>query len=162
VQEDQVGVADERQGEVQPPQLSARQLAAAHVGLLLQACQLQNLLDIARARVEARPVAQRLPGSHVAVDPARLEDDPDAAAKLDRPSGGIVPQHGYLSAGALPVALEDLYRRGLAGSVRAEQPEDLAAMDVDVDPAHGLELAVALYEVAHLDGRGRIAHGPII
>jgi hypothetical protein len=35
-------------------------------------------------------------------------------------------------------------------------------MNVDVDPAHCLELAVALHEVAHLDGRGLIAHDPII
>ncbi len=56
VEEDQLGVADERQREVQPPQLPAGELAAAHVGLLLQAGQREHLLDVARVRVEARPV----------------------------------------------------------------------------------------------------------
>ena len=56
VEEDQLGVADERQREVQAPQLPARELAAAHVGLLLQPREREHLLDVARMRVEARPV----------------------------------------------------------------------------------------------------------
>src|SRR5262249_39719735 len=149
-------------GKVQPPQLPAGELADPLVGLLLEACQLDHFFDITRPGVEAGPVAQRLPGSHVAVDAPRLEHDPDPAAQLDGPFRRIVPQHGDLSAAALAVALEDLHGGRLAGPVRPQQPEHLAAMNVDVDPAHGLELAVALDEVAHLDRRGRIAHGPTI
>ena len=34
-------------------------------------------------------------------------------------------------------------RRRLAGAVRAEEPEDLARRDVEVDAAHGLDHAAA-------------------
>ena len=37
----------------------------------------EHLIDIARARVEARPVSQRLARGYVAVDAARLQHDPD-------------------------------------------------------------------------------------
>src|SRR5581483_6853360 len=47
---------------------------------------------------------------------------------------------------------EHLDSRRLAGAVRAEQPEDLAALDVEADPAHRLERAVRLAQVADGDG----------
>ena len=159
VEEDQLGVAHQRQREVQAPQLPAGEPAAAHVGLLPQARQLQHLLDVARVRVEARPVAQRLARGDVAVDAARLQHDPDAPAQLDLPARGVIPEHRHLAAVARAVPLEDLHGRGLAGAVGPEQPEHLAAPHLDVDPAHGLVLAVALAQVAHLD-RGAVAHGP--
>src|SRR5271165_3634143 len=93
VEEDQVGVADEREPEVEPPQLTARELAAAHVGLVLEPGQGEHLLDRTGMGVEAGPVAERLAGSDVAVDPPRLQDDADLPAQLDRAPGGIVSEH---------------------------------------------------------------------
>ena len=49
------------------------------------------------------------------------------------------------------VALEDLDRRRLAGAVRAEEPEDLAGRDLEVDAAHGLVVPVGLVQVADAD-----------
>src|SRR5581483_9569491 len=49
------------------------------------------------------------------------------------------------------VALEDLDRRRLARAVRAEEPEDLARLDREVDPAHRLEVPVRLAQAADLD-----------
>ena len=68
---------------------------------------------------------------------------------------GIVAEHRHLAAVARAVALEDLDGGGLAGAVGPEQPEHLAAAHLDVDPAHGLVLAVALAQVAHLDRGAR-------
>ena len=48
---------------------------------------------------------------------------------------------------ARAVALEHLDRRRLAGAVRAEQAEDLALLDLEVDPADGLDLPVGLVQV---------------
>ncbi len=42
--------------------------------------------------------------------------------------------------------------RGLAAAVRAEEPEDLASGDVEVDAVHGGEVAETLGEAAHGDG----------
>jgi len=39
-------------------------------------------------------------------------------------------------------------RRRLAGAVRAQQAEALAAMDLEVEPGHGDDLAKALHEAA--------------
>ncbi len=61
-----------------------------------------------------------------------------------RALAGVVAEHRDLAAAARAVALEDLDGRRLAGAVRAEQAEHLAALHGDVDAAHGLELAVAL------------------
>jgi hypothetical protein len=52
---------------------------------------------------------------------------------------------------AVPVALEDLDGRRLARAVRAEQPEDLAVLDREVDPAERLVIAVGLREAADRD-----------
>ena len=50
-------------------------------------------------------------------------------------------------------ALEDLDRRGLARTVRPEQPEDLARGDVEIDPVDGDQVAVALDQPANPDDR---------
>ena len=57
---------------------------------------------------------------------------------------GSKPSTSHLAAVPLPVALEDLDGRGLAGAVRAEQPEDLADRHLEVDSTHRLERAVGL------------------
>src|SRR5205085_4011833 len=51
------------------------------------------------------------------------------------------------------VALEDLDRRRLAGAVRAEEAEDLAVRDLEVDAAHRLERAVRFAQSADGDCR---------
>src|SRR4051812_11705451 len=112
-------------------------------------------------RIKARPVAQRLARGDVAVDAARLEHDADLAAQRAAAPAGVVPEHRDLAAAARAVALEDLDRRRLAGAVRAEQAEHLTAAHGYVDPAHRLELAVALAQRVNLDRR-RVAHGSII
>ena len=53
---------------------------------------------------------------------------------------------------------QDLDRRGLAGAVRAEEPEDLPLRDRKADAAHRLDVAVALGELVDLDRRrGHVA-----
>src|SRR4029078_13686489 len=50
----------------------------------------------------------------------------------------------------------NLCRRLLAGAVRAEQPEHLARLDLEVDAAQGLVRAVRLVAVADRDRRHRL------
>jgi len=94
----------------------------------------------------------------VAVDAAALQHDPDPLSQLYLPARRVVPQHGDLATRTLAVALEDLDRRRLARTVRPEQAEHLAALHGDVDPAHGLVLAVALAQVPHLDRGARVGY----
>ena len=63
------------------------------------------------------------------------------------------PEHGRPAAVRRPEALEDLDGRRLAGAVRPEQPEHLAAGHLEVDPVDGLDLAVALDQALDPDDR---------
>ena len=73
---------------------------------------------------------------------------------LARSRPGVEAEDADLAAVPLPVALEDLDRRGLARAVGAEQREDLAGLDVQVDAAYRLEPAVGLDKSPHPhDGR---------
>ena len=79
-------------------------------------------------------------------------------------AAGSWPSTRDLAGAARAVALEDLDGGRLAGAVRAEQPEDLAALDLEDEPAHGLDRPIGLVQVDHLDGRGchpaRLSSGP--
>src|SRR5436190_4910149 len=152
VEEDQLGVADERQAEVQPPQLAARQFARPHVLLALQPDQRDDLVGISRRRVHPREVRERLAHADVVVDARLLQDDAHPLAQLARPAARIEAQDGDLPGAARAIALEDLDGRRLARAVGPEQAEDLAALDAEVDAADGLEVPVGLPQAANFDG----------
>jgi len=70
-----------------------------------------------------------------------------------------VAEDSDLAGGAGAVALEDLDRRGLAGTIGAEEREGLAALDREGDVVHGTFAGgVLLAEVLDLDGGG-LGHG---
>src|SRR3954452_17417511 len=158
VEEDQLGVADEREREVQPAQLAAAQRPRVRVGLLGQAGERQDLVDVARPRIEAGPVRDRLAHGDVAAHAGALQHDAHPPAQLLRALLGVLAEDGDDAARPRPVALEDLDRRRLARAVGAEQAEDLAERDLEVDAAHGVMVAVALVQVADEDGRCGGAH----
>ena len=61
-------------------------------------------------------------------------------------------QDPHVARGSAPIALEDLDGRRLAGAVRAQEGEDLAALDLEVEPCDRLDLAVALAQPFDRDG----------
>jgi len=79
VKEQQVRVAGQGDGDIQPPLLSARQLQHPGITLGLEANHLDHLGHRARPRVEPRVHRDGLGHGEIAVDPARLQDDPDLA-----------------------------------------------------------------------------------
>src|SRR4051812_42781406 len=74
VEEDQLRVPDERQPEVQAAQLAARELAGLGALLALQPHERDDLVGIARRRVHAGEVHERLAHAEVVVDAGLLED----------------------------------------------------------------------------------------
>ena len=71
-----------------------------------------------------------------------------------RPGRDVQAEHAWPSPRVgRAQALEDLDGRRLAGAVRAEQAEDLAAGDLEVDAVDGDEVAVALGQAADADHR---------
>src|SRR5207302_1053306 len=69
-----------------------------------------------------------------------------------RRRAGRSAAHGRRAGGRADEPARDLGERGLSGAVRAEQPDELALLDLEVDAAQGLDGAVALRETA--DGEG--------
>ena len=85
-----------------------------------------------------------------------LEHDADALAERAAAVLGIEAEHRGLAAVALSIALEDLDGGRLAGAVRAEQAEDLAARDLEADPPERLVAVVGLAQTADRDRAGHI------
>src|SRR5262249_35339945 len=55
-------------------------------------------------------------------------------------------------------ARDNVHQGRLAGAVLAEQPVDLAELEVEVDGAHGVHAAEPLVDAAHLEQRKRLGH----
>ena len=68
---------------------------------------------------------------------------------------GVVAEHADLAGVRAAVALEDLEQGGLAGAVGAEQGEQLAAADVEVDAVERQDGAVGLAHARRADRRRR-------
>jgi hypothetical protein len=74
---------------------------------------------------------------------------------------GVEAEHRHGAGRGASQTLENLDERGLAGAVRAEQPDDLArSFDGEVDAAERPDSAVGLAQCAHVNGchDGSIAH----
>ena len=135
VEEDELGVADERDAEVEPALLAARERLHPRVALLVQADEVDHLVDVARPLVVAGEHPVDLAHVSTGQSSRLLEHDADPLAERALGRARVEAEHADLARVALPVALEDLDRRRLAGAVRAEQAEDLADGHLEVDAA---------------------------
>src|SRR5450755_1487818 len=96
-------------------------------------------------------MGHRLSHSDVAIDPRALQHDPDLGTKGPRALARVQAEHGHIAGGPLPVTLEDLDGGRLAGTVRPQQPEHLAAAHLEVDAPYRLEITIGLPQTADLD-----------
>ena len=107
---------------------------------------------------------QHLTHGEELLDGGLLEHDPDALEHPPAVVAGVEAEHGDLARGRCLVALEDLDDRGLAGAVRPEQGEDLAALHFEVDASHGLDgaevLAQPVYRHSQVHGGKATQAGP--
>ena len=87
---------------------------------------------------------EQLVGAHPAREAEQLGEIPERAAGGERARRR--PAHLDLPAARADEAAGDLDERRLAGAVRAEQPDELALSDLDVDARQRLDLPVALVE----------------
>src|SRR5262249_34577547 len=110
---------------------------------------LDDLPRVARLGVVPAEHLEALADGQIRIERGGLEHDANPLAPLPRCVRRIRPEHLDLAAVPLAVPLEDLDRRRLAGTVRAEQPEHLAGCDLEVDAAERLVGAVALPESGH-------------
>ena len=131
VEEEQLGPADDADGDVEPPPLTAGQRGDLAVGEVRQADRLQEQVDVVRrgcARAWSRARSSRPAGSaagagSTAGGRARTGGPRRCGPASPRRPRGSCAQHGDLAGGADPEALEDLDRRRLARAVRPEQAD---------------------------------------
>ena len=153
VQEQQLRVAGEGDRHVEAALLAAGELAHALIALPAQPDELDDLVERAGVRIVAAVLLDRLGHLEVGLDASGLQHDADPLAEGVLAPRRVVTEHAHLAAVALAMALKDLDGGRLAGAVGAEQRVDLAARDLEVDAAHGLDRAVGLAQVAHRDRR---------
>ena len=142
---DQVGVADDAEREVEAPPLAAREGRRSGRRACRRARRARPARrsggGASRRRRRGRPPRGRVrSGSR----PLSWRTIPIRSRRPTLVALGVGAEHLDLAAAARPVALEDLDDRRLAGAVRAEQPEDGAARDLEVDPPNRLVVAVGL------------------
>ena len=118
---------------------------------------LHHVLDALRA---ARPTATPLifatksrysATRHVGIERRRFRQVAGAPLGFDRLIEDVEPGDDRLALGRRHVAGQDAHRRRLAGAVRPEEAEDLAALDAEADVVDGGDAAVAFREVLNLD-----------
>ena len=84
-----------------------------------------------------------------------LELHADAILQLIDVAKRIETEDGNAAAVGLPDPLHALHRRGLAGAVRADQPEDLAVLDLERHVIDGDRLPVGLADAGDADDGSR-------
>ena len=116
-------------------------------------------LGLAQA-VEAGRVAQVLAAGHVLVEADGVGQVTHPSLDLARLPGGVEPHHRCLAVGRLGQPEQHQDRGRLARAVLAEQPEDLARVDREVEPVDRGQRPVLLGQPARPDDRlGTIAVG---
>src|ERR1019366_7491764 len=89
-----------------------------------------------------------------------LQRRADDVFVLDSAGLWVQAANAYPAAVRGAQAFENLDGAGFPGAIRAEQAKDFAFVDGKADAAQGFDVAVALGQVLHFDGRGS-PHGPI-
>ena len=133
--------------------MAAREGADALPGLRRQADQLEDVGDVATTPV-ARPVQlERLADVELALDPGRLQHDPDPITQLAPASARVGAEHRHLTGRAVTMTLEDLDRCRLPGAVVPEQRVHLARPHVERQVVDGDDRPVRLAQPSHLGSR---------
>jgi hypothetical protein len=152
VEEDDLGVVHERERDGQPLSLAPGQVPGLRLALLAEVEEVDQLGSRPPAPAEERrEQVEELGDGQPRVERRGLERDPDPVLDRVRVARGIDPEDARLAGIGRPEALQDLDRRRLPRPVGAEEPEDLAAADLEVDPVDGVRRPVRLPQRANGD-----------
>src|SRR5207253_207363 len=118
--------------------------------------------ELASARTRASSAEVVEPPDHlevleagqVLVDGGVLAGEPDSLAHLWGVAHHVEARDARGAVFGQQQGRQDANGRRLAGAVRAEQPEDTARLDAEIDAAKRVDVAVALTQPGGLDGGG--------
>ena len=140
---------DEPEADVEPPLHATRVATHDAVGRVGEPEQIQQLADprlesAAADALDAPLQHQVLPAGRVPVDARALRHVANCPPDGIRLGDDVVAGHLGPARVRLRQRREHFDRRRLAGSVRAEQPEELAGVDAEADSVERPNRAVAL------------------
>ena len=115
----------------------------AAVALLGQPHGLNDLVDIARVPVDLRGARDDLAHRQQVEPLGGLQHDAEPLPPVEAGGRRVLPSTLTVAAVTAPEALEDLDGGRLAGAVGAEQREDLALVDLEVDAGDGRDASIA-------------------
>ncbi len=142
VQEDQLRVRQERQGDEQALLLPAGQFREGGVAFLLQPQLGEQFLPVGRFGVERGVQVERLPDLHPVRQVGLLQLHPGAFAQDVALALRVHAQDADRPLVRFAQAFQAFDGGGLAGPVRADHPEDLAFLYLERDIIHGDGCAV--------------------
>ena len=148
VEEQQLGLADQRAGQRQPLALAAGELTDPGLGLLPELDQVDHLAGRRAAPIEAPEETDGLGDGELLRELGLLERDPEQGAERAIVAAPPPTQDDHLAGVGGRQAFADLDRGGLARAVGAEQAEALAGADLEVETGHGDDLSIGLAEAA--------------
>jgi hypothetical protein len=159
VEEQQIRVTGDGEREVEPLLLAAGELTDPVVALLQQVGAAQDVLDAERVGVVVADQVDGLGNGEGLGGVALLEHRPDPG-----PAGlgvGVGAEDPDAALGRRAQAEQHLDGRRLAGAVGAEDGDDVALPDGQVEVVDGDEISIALGQPGGVDngGRGHVVDG---
>ena len=162
VEQHQLGVGGERPGDADQLALAVAEVGRERVGEVVETEHRQRPVDllvvgllvvagphhVAEERVPPRSLGGR---QQVVADRQVLEQlerleraaQPEVGAAVGRLAGEVDAVERHRAAADVGEAGDGVDERRLAGTVRADQPDELARLDVEVDVLVGVQAAVA-------------------
>ena len=156
VEDEHIGVVNERLREADALPVAFRQLRALSIGHVGDARAFHHGLHALFALGDRdifylRDERQVFDDAHVRIERRRFGKIPGAALRLDRLIEHVEARDDGFAVRGRHIARQNPHRRRLAGAVRAEEAENLAALDSEADVVDRRHFAVAFREVLNLD-----------
>jgi hypothetical protein len=149
VEQHQLRVAEQRECDEQPLLLTTRQRPERAVAQRLEVPCRDGRLDVDGDVACVREEPDRLDDPQPLRQRGGLQLGADAAAQLVLLPGGVEPQHRDPPTRPVAETLEGLHDGCLAGSVGAEDAEDLAPPDLERDVVNRHPRSIGLAEILH-------------
>jgi hypothetical protein len=155
VEDQDLGVVDDGLRQAHALPVALRELGAVPVGHVGHPRPLHDLadaiLDVGAKALDLRHERQVLADGHVRIERRRLRQVARTPLCLERVVEDVVPCHQCAPARGRHVAGNNAHCCGLAGTIGAQEAQDLARFDPKTHIVDGRHGAVALREVIHLD-----------